>query len=109
MNWVNDGERDDCEHNEGRRRNDYELRRAQVHAKRGEHDLAQDVFDRLIQRDPSKLNVHISAAETMLAAKQGSRAARFAESGLVEARKQNQRDSEGHFLDLLEAAKRQGG
>jgi len=36
LDLVNDGERVDCEQNEGKRRNDYELRRGQVHVKRGE-------------------------------------------------------------------------
>src|SRR5262249_47732824 len=48
LDAVNEGEKVDCEQNEGRRRNDYELRRAQVHAKRGEADQAEDVFRRLI-------------------------------------------------------------
>jgi tetratricopeptide (TPR) repeat protein len=109
LDELNAGEADDCKHNEGRRRNDYELRRAQVHAKRGEHDQAQDVFDRLIARVPNELKYHAGAAEAMLSARQGPRALRYAEGGLAEARKQQNRDSEGHFLELAEAARRQGG
>ena len=109
LDEVNAGEQDDCHHNEGRRRNDYELRRAQVHAKRGEHDQAAEVFDRLIARVPSELKYRVSAAESMLSARQGGRAQRYAEAGLAEARKQQNRDLEGHFLELVEAAKRQGG
>src|SRR5262249_31270195 len=35
LDHVNEGEKQDCEHNEGRRRNDYELRRGQIHVRRG--------------------------------------------------------------------------
>jgi tetratricopeptide (TPR) repeat protein len=108
MDEVNAGEADDCKYNEGRRRNDYELRRGQLHAKRGEHDQAQDVFDRLIQRVPNELKYRASAAEAMLSARQGKRALRYAEEGLAEARKQQNRDSEGHLMELADAARRQG-
>jgi tetratricopeptide (TPR) repeat protein len=99
----------DAEHNEGRRQNDYDLRRAQVHAKRGEMDAAQEVFDRLIERVPAELRYRSSAAEAMLSARQGARALRFAEGGLAKARQQNSRDSEEHFLELVSAAKKQTG
>jgi tetratricopeptide (TPR) repeat protein len=106
LEYVGVGEKDDSEHNEGRRRNDYELRRAQLHARRGEYDLAQDVFDRLIQREPSELRFRGSAAEAMLSARQSPRALRYAEEGLARARQQNDGNSEGHFLELIAAAKK---
>jgi tetratricopeptide (TPR) repeat protein len=109
LDLLNAGEKADCEHNEGRRRNDYELRRAQLHAKRGELDAAQDLFDRLIERVPGEMRFRSSAAEAMLSARQGARALRFAEGGLAAARQQNNRDSEQHFLELVAAAKKQGG
>jgi predicted Zn-dependent protease len=109
LDYLNEGEKADCEQNEGRRRNDYELRRAQVQTKRGELDAAQDVFDRLIERVPSELRFRSSAAEAMLSARQGSRALRFAEEGLARARQQNNRDSEQHFLELVAAARKQAG
>ncbi len=109
LNLVNEGERVDCEQNEGRRRNDYELRRAQVHMKRGEVDQAQEVYDRLVERDPTNLRARCSAAEAMLSQRQGARALRFAEEGLAQARKQNDRDSEQYFLELVGAARKQGG
>jgi tetratricopeptide (TPR) repeat protein len=108
LDEVNTGEAHDCTHNEGRRRNDYELRRAQIHIKRGEHDLGQDAFDRLIARSPSELKFQAGAAEAMLSARQGPRALRYAEAGLAEARKQQNRDLEGHFQELVEASKRPG-
>jgi len=107
LNSLNEGEKDDCEHNEGRRRNDYELRRGQIHAKRREVSEAQDVFERLVGRAPDNLSYRGSAVESMLSLKQGAAALRFAEGGLAEARKQNNRDSEQYFLELVAAAKKQ--
>jgi tetratricopeptide (TPR) repeat protein len=109
LDTINEGEKLDCEQNEGRRRNDYELRRGKVHARRGEADQANDVFERLIQRDPSNMKSHVAAAEAMLSLRQGKRALRFAEAGLAQARKQNDRDSEGNLMELAAAAKKQGG
>jgi hypothetical protein len=107
LGFVNEGEMADSAHNEGRRRNDYELRRAQVHAKRGEADVAQAVFERLIQGAPAELRYRGNAAETMLSLRQGGRALKFAEEGLTEARKQNNRDLEQYFLELAAAARKQ--
>jgi hypothetical protein len=107
LNWLNEGEKADCEQNEGRRRNDYELRRGQIHAKRGEADAAQDIFDRLIERVPSELRYRGSAAEAMLAARQGAKALRFAEQGVGKAREKQDRDSEQYFLELAAAARKQ--
>ncbi len=73
LDYINEGEKVDCEHNEGRRRNDYELRRGQVHVKRGEVEAAADVFQRLIERVPANVRYRGSAAEAMLALKQGAR------------------------------------
>jgi tetratricopeptide (TPR) repeat protein len=109
LDTINEGEKADCEQNEGRRRNDYELRRGKVHTRRGEADAAHDVFTRLIQRDPSNMKHRAAAAEAMLTLRQGPRALRFAVEGLAEARKQNDRDSEGHLMELAAAAKKQGG
>ncbi len=40
--------------------------------------------------------------------RQGSRALNFAEKGLVEARKQQNRDAEGHLMELAAAARKLG-
>jgi hypothetical protein len=109
LNYLNDGEKADCEQNEGRRRNDYELRRGQIHARRGEAELAQDIFDRLIARVPLELRYRGSAAEAMLSARQASRALAFAEGGLTKAREKNDRDSENYFKELVSAARRVTG
>ncbi len=109
LDLVNEGEKDDCEHNEGQRRNDYELRRGQVHVKRGETEQAEDVFQRLIERSPDDLKIRGTAAEAMLSLKAGPRALKFAEEGVVKARQQNDRDSERYLLELVGAAKKQIG
>jgi hypothetical protein len=109
LDTLNEAEKVDCEQNDGRRRNDYELRRGKLHARRGEADQANDVFERLIQRDPTNMKLHVAAAEAMLSLRQGKRALHFAEGGLAHARKQNDRDSEGHLMELVAAAKKQGG
>jgi tetratricopeptide (TPR) repeat protein len=107
LDFVNEGEKHDCEHNEGRRRNDYELRRAQLHVKRREADQARDVFTRLIERSPDNMKYRGSAAEGMLSLRQPDRALQFAEEGLAVARRQNDRDSEQYLMELAEAARRQ--
>jgi hypothetical protein len=106
---VDAGEKADCEQNEGRRRNDYELWRGRLQARRGELEQAQDVFDRLIARVPTNLRYRSTAAEAMLSARDATRALRFAQEGLGAARQQKDRDSEQHFLELSEAAKKRGG
>jgi tetratricopeptide (TPR) repeat protein len=106
LDLLNAGESYDCSHNEGRRRNDYELRRGQLLARSGDVGQAQEVFERLIQRVPSELRYRSTAAETMLSARQASTALRFAQEGLAEAVKQNNRDSAEHFKELVAAAQR---
>src|SRR5439155_10331339 len=100
LDLVNEGEKSDCEHNEGRRRNDYELRRGQLHAKRGEVEEAAGVFERLIERAPGELRYRGSAVEALLSARQPARALPLAEGGVAKARQQNDRDLEQYFLEL---------
>jgi tetratricopeptide (TPR) repeat protein len=109
LSLIDEGTRIDCESNEGRRRDDYELRRANVHVKRGEAEQAEDVFGRLIQRSPRNFKVRGQAAEAMLQLKQPAKARKFAEEGAAEARKANDRDADNYLNDLASAAKRQGG
>lgn len=106
LDHVNAGEKADCEQNEGRRRNDYELRRGQIHVKRGEADQAFDVFQRLIERSPAEMRFYGAAAEGMLSVRQGAKALHFAEKGLAQARQKNDRDLEGHFNELAAAARK---
>jgi tetratricopeptide (TPR) repeat protein len=109
LSLVDEGEKADCEANEGRRRNDYELFRGRVLARGGRGDEAKDVFERLVARTPDDLRAVGTAAEAMLGGKRGKDALAFAEQGLARARAQNNRDSEGYFLELVGAAKKQGG
>src|SRR5205823_3645695 len=73
LSYLDAGQKSDSEHNEGRRQNDYDLRRGQMHAKRGELDAAQSVFEALIARVPGEMRYRSSAAEAMLSARQGAR------------------------------------
>ncbi len=107
LDYVNEGEKIDCEHNQGRRRDDYELRRAQVHAKRGEVEQSADVFQRLIDRAPNNFRYRGTAAESMLSLRQGALALRFAEDGIAAAGQANDRDSVQYLQELAAAAKKQ--
>lgn len=109
LDYINEGEKADCEHNEGRRRNEYELRRGQIHAKRGEVEQTAEVFQRLIERVPNNFRYRGSAAEAMLSLRQPARALRFAEEGVTAARQANDRDSEQYLQELASAAKKQMG
>ncbi|MFL5327970.1 MAG: tetratricopeptide repeat protein [Gemmataceae bacterium] len=106
LSIVDEGEKFDCEQNEGRRRNDYELLRGQALAKRGSGPEAADVFSRLLSRSPDELKYLETATKAMLDLKQGDPARRFANQGLEKARAQNNRDAEEYFLELSDAAKR---
>jgi hypothetical protein len=106
LDLVNEGQKQDCEHNEGRRGGDYELYRAEVHVRRREAEEAQDVFTRLIQSSPENLKYRGKAAQSMLSLGQPARAVQFAQEGLAEARRQNNRDMEEQLNELLEDAKR---
>lgn len=108
IEWVDAGMKQDCEQNEGKRRNDYELRRGQVLAKLGDAQAAREVFERLLARVPGELRLCGSATEAMLSAKEGKAALHFAERGLAQAREKNDRDSENYFKELTEAARKQG-
>jgi tetratricopeptide (TPR) repeat protein len=108
LDLLKQGEQSDAAHNEGHRRNDYDLRRGQVHAKRGEADRAAEVFEQLIERAPAELKYRGTAAEAMLSMKQPGRALKFAEAGLKKSRELNNRDSEQYFQELAAAAKKQG-
>ena len=109
LELIDAGEKSDCENNEGRRRNDFELRRGQVLAKLGEPAQAQGVFERLMDRAPAELRYYGSATEAMLGAKQGKTALHFAERGLAKSREQKDRDSEQYFMELAAAARKQAG
>jgi hypothetical protein len=99
----------DADHNQGRRANEFTLRKAQLRARRGEYDQAAREFDDLIARNPDEPKFFVTAAEAMLSGRQGERALHFAEQGLTRARSTNNRDLEGACLELAGAAKKQMG
>ena len=109
IDYVNEGTRIDCEHNEGKRRDDYEMCRAQVHTKQGDADAAGDVYHRLIERTPRNFKVRGKAAEAMLALKQPAKALEFAEQGAAAAKLAKDRDSEQYLMELATAARKQMG
>src|SRR5262249_6620052 len=109
LSHADAGQQADKERNEGKRQHDYELRRGQLHAKQRDADKAEAVFDQLIGRLPNELKFRGTAAEAMLGLRKGDKALKFAEAGLTEARKQNNRDMEAYFMELVAAAKKQGG
>jgi tetratricopeptide (TPR) repeat protein len=106
QSWIDAGLKHDCEHNEGRRRNDYEFRRAKLHLDAKEPDAAYDAFKRVLERTPSDLDVLLSATEGMLRAGKRDRAAEFAEQGLKAAKQKGARDLAGNFEEMLAAARR---
>jgi hypothetical protein len=106
LDLIDRGLKHDCEHNEGRRRNEYELKRAQVFLKAKQPDEAHGVFQKLLERIPSNLDVLGTATEGMLSARKGPYAVTFAEQGVRQAKAKGDRDRVGYFEELLAAAKR---
>ena len=98
----------DAESNGNQRQNDYAVRRGQILAKRGEVEKSRQVFEELLARVPNELKYYGSATEAMLGQKKGQWALQFAEQGLAKARNQNNRESEGYFMELTAAASKQG-
>ena len=96
----------DAASNGGKRANEFGLQKARLLAKSGQPDSAVKEFMELIARNPDEAKFYISATETMLSAKRGSDALRFAEAGLAKAKSSGNRDLEGACLELSEAAKR---
>ena len=72
----------------------------------GDADGAAAAFDAVIERNPGEGNLYVKAAEAMLGAKRGDKAAYFAEKGLAQARSSGNRDLEGACRELADAAKR---
>ncbi len=109
LKHVDEGQKADSERNNSLRRSDYEIRRAQLLAKKGDPEKAKEAFETLINRVPDEPKFRGTAAEAMLGLRQGAKARAFAEGGLEAARKQGNRDLEAYFQELVAAAKKQGG
>lgn len=104
--FTRDGAAYDKANNGGKRANEYGVRMAQLLAKTGDTDGAVAAFNDLIARNPDEPKYYITAIETMLSAKQGEKAAAFAERGLEKARDTGNRDLEGACRELGEAARK---
>jgi tetratricopeptide (TPR) repeat protein len=96
----------DKEHNAGKRANEYGVRAAQLLAKTNDPDGAAAAFDDLIARNPDEPKFFVTAMETMLSAKQGAKAAAFAERGLAKAKETGNRDLEAACQEMGEAARK---
>ncbi len=96
----------DAANNGGKRANEFGLQKARLLAKSGRADEAVKEFMDLIARNPDEAKFYIAATETMLSAKRGTDALRFAEAGLAKAKSIGNRDLEGACLELSEAARR---
>jgi len=97
----------DQTHNNGKRVNEFGLRKAQLLSRKGDFDAAVLEFERILNRNPDEPKFYINAIEAMLSAKQGARALSFAEKAIAKARALNNRDFEGACQELSEAAKKQ--
>jgi len=109
LDHVNEGMRLDSERNEGKRRDDYEVWRAQVLTRQGDVEATRNAYQSLIERSPRNFKYRGKAAEAMLTLKQPQKALEFAEGGVEAARQAKDRDSEQYLLELASAAKKQLG
>jgi len=96
----------DAAHNEGKRANEFGMRRATLYLKTQQLDAAAKEFDSAIERNPDDGNLYVKAAEAMLSAKNGAFATTFAERGIAKAKSNGNRDLQGACGELLDAAKR---
>jgi tetratricopeptide (TPR) repeat protein len=108
LSLLESAEQQDREANEGKRANDYLLKRGQTLVRRGEVDRAIETFETLLKNAPTEGRYFANATESMLGLKKGAKALAFAEAGLVVARSQNNRDLEGQLLELAAAARKLG-
>jgi hypothetical protein len=106
LRYADEGAKYDGEYNAGKRANEYGLRKAALYTKTGNTDAAAAEFDAILDRHPDEGNFYVKAAEAMLGAKRGDKAAYFAEKGLAKARANGNRDLEGACRELADAARR---
>lgn len=106
LEYAKAGAEADAAANEGKRANEFGVQKARLLAKSGHGDAAVQEFQELIARNPDEAKFYITATETMLGAKRGADAIKFAEAGLAKARSLGNRDLEGACLELADAARR---
>jgi len=109
MELLDAGALADREQNEGKRQGDYLLRHGQLLIKQGNADEAVRLYHELADNEASELKHVVSAVESLLSAKRPKDAVQLAEKGLLLVRQKGNRDIEGYFHELLDAAKKQGG
>jgi tetratricopeptide (TPR) repeat protein len=100
------GEKYDAEHNGGARSLDFGLKKAQLFVKMKDVDRAVAAFDAIIAKHPDEGKFYTTATEEMLRLRSGAKALHFAERGLAKAKELNNRDLEGHCMELIGAAKK---
>jgi tetratricopeptide (TPR) repeat protein len=98
----------DADHNAAARRDEFDLRKGQVHARKGDNDKAAEVFGSLLERSPDNAKLRVEIIETLLRLKKGKLALQFAEAGIARARDKMDRDAEGHFSELAASARKLG-
>lgn len=103
---VEQGEKYDADRNDANRAVEFGLKKAQLFVKLKDADKAAAAFEGLIAAHPDEGKFYTTAAEEMLRMKDGTKALAFAERGLATARRTNNRDLEGHTLELVAAAKK---
>ena len=108
LDFATRGAADDAANNGGGRAAEYGVLRARLLARKGDPAAAASEFEALLERFPDEPKLVVTAAEAMLSAKQGAKAAQFAEKGIALAKRLNNRDLDGASRELLEAAKRMG-
>jgi tetratricopeptide (TPR) repeat protein len=96
----------DAAHNDGKRANDFDSRRAQLLLKSGDLAKATTVFGELIDRNPNDARWTVTAIEAMLGAKQQAKAQEFVDKGVALAKSTGNRDLEAACKELAEAVKR---
>ncbi len=71
LRLADEGLKADAQRNGGMRQGDYEIRRAQLLAKKGDAEKSAEAFEAIIARVPGELKYRGTAAEAMLSLRQG--------------------------------------
>jgi tetratricopeptide (TPR) repeat protein len=96
----------DAQHNDGKRAADFGRHKGKVLARSNDLAGAAAAYQTVIDANPDDPRNYVDAAETMLRAKDKTRAIAFAEAGLAKAQSLGNRDLEGACKEIVAAAKR---
>ncbi len=108
LQLIERGERYDAEHNRNERAIDYALKRANIYVRMKDVNKAVEAFEKLIAEHPDEGRLYTTAAEEMLRLRAFDKAKEFAEQGLRQAHRSQNRDLEEHCRELLAAAGKVG-